>query len=68
MAREKMITPVVASELLGVSIKTLASWRSKSIGPTYYKRSNHVYYKESELQTFMKNRYRKYPTDEDGVV
>lgn len=47
------INPDKAAEIMGVSKFTLKSWRTKGIGPPYYKRSigkrHFVEYEDTEL-------------------
>lgn len=44
-----------ASEYLGISFWTLQTWRSKKIGPKYFKLGRKVKYKQIDLDDFKKN-------------
>ena len=42
----------IGKAVVGLSPKTLASWRSYGRGPKYYLKNGSVYYKLEDLQTF----------------
>lgn len=48
-----MATETKAAELLGISIKTLQSWRWKGIGPAFVKVGRLVRYRLSALEEFI---------------
>lgn len=45
-----------AAEILGKEMQTLAQWRSKGIGPTYYKDGKFVFYLRHDLEDYLKSR------------
>lgn len=57
----KLLTAQEASDYLkskyGIEIKpsTLATWRSRGKGPKYVKKFGRVYYKQTELDEFVKD-------------
>lgn len=50
---EPMVRVTEVSDFLGVPEKTLANWRSGGTGPTYYKYGKHVYYRMSDVVTWL---------------
>jgi predicted DNA-binding transcriptional regulator AlpA len=49
---QDMISATEVSELLGVLTPTLAAWRSKKVGPPFYKRIGRITYSRSEVQAW----------------
>lgn len=58
MAKKKEIkmTASEAAEYLGVSAMTLAIWRHKKTGPSYYKYARDIEYRKSDLDSFIESR------------
>lgn len=50
-----LLTPDDVAELLGVSIKTLANYRSRHTGPDYLHIGGRVYYTRSAYETYWNN-------------
>lgn len=59
MSLEKLMTPRQVSDLLGVSIQTLAVWRCEQRYPLPYVKSGRlVRYRSSDVQRFIESRMR----------
>ena len=43
------LTSCQAAEYLGVALEALGKWRSRKIGPAYYKVGRQVQYKKTDL-------------------
>ena len=57
IAEPKLLTPKDVSEITGLSIETLAQWRSQRRGPPYVKFSrNCVRYRQSDLDGWVLER------------
>lgn len=53
----KLLTPQEVSEITGLSVETLAQWRSQKKGPPYVKISrNCVRYRQSDLEVWLERR------------
>ncbi|WP_308159221.1 helix-turn-helix domain-containing protein [Curtobacterium sp. ISL-83] len=48
-----MVSSAEAGALLGVSVKTLANWRSSGSGPRFSKRGRVVRYQRAELEQWL---------------
>lgn len=54
---EKLLTPIEVSEILGVTVETLALWRHhKRYDLPYVKSGRLVRYRECDVQEFIKSR------------
>jgi predicted DNA-binding transcriptional regulator AlpA len=59
-APDSLLDPHATAKFLGgVSILTLADWRTKGVGPAYVKVGRCVRYRLSDLQTWLESRTRK---------
>lgn len=59
MQEKIMVSPEEIENLFGIKKSTLADWRHKKKGPSYYKFGHLVKYKLSEFEEWMEtNRYR----------
>jgi predicted DNA-binding transcriptional regulator AlpA len=57
IAEPKLLTPKDVSEITGLSVETLAQWRSQKRGPKYAKISrNCVRYRQSDLDGWVSER------------
>jgi excisionase family DNA binding protein len=56
MPLEPIMAPSEAAAYLGVSIQTLAGWRTNGVGPKYIKVGASVRYPASELHKYMQER------------
>jgi predicted DNA-binding transcriptional regulator AlpA len=64
-ASSKLLTADEVAEITGLSIETLAQWRSQGKGPLYLKISrNCVRYRQSDLDAWLVERIVR--TDQDG--
>ena len=54
-----LLTPVELSEMLDVTLGTLANWRSYGHGPKYTKVGGRVRYPQTEINQWLKNRTLK---------
>jgi len=54
-----------AAKYLGVSLSTLAKWRTLGNGPRYSKLGRTVVYRESELENFCANRSVNSTSEDD---
>lgn len=50
-----MLNTIETSRLLGVSRSTLALWRFKKTGPSYFKIGRKILYKKEDLLSLLKN-------------
>jgi len=50
-----MLDTIEAAKMLGYTAFSLKKWRCESKGPAYYKIRGHVFYKRSELKTYLAN-------------
>jgi predicted DNA-binding transcriptional regulator AlpA len=65
VASTKLLTAQDVSELTGLSVETLAQWRSQKQGPPFVKISrNCVRYRQSDLDGWVSERIVR--TDQDG--
>lgn len=55
----KRITPEKTAEILEVSTRTLANWRSDGDGPAFYKKGRIVFYDLKDVEEFERNRVRR---------
>lgn len=53
------ITPEKTAEILEVSTRTLANWRSDGGGPAFYKKGRIVFYDLQEVEDFERQRVRR---------
>ena len=49
----QLLTPKQTSEALNLSVKSLATWRCKGLGPTFVKVGGRVLYPKSHLLTWL---------------
>lgn len=52
----ELLTPADISAQLKIPAKTLADWRSKKTGPTFYKIGNHIRYKATDIEAWLATR------------
>lgn len=52
--RENRLTPTEAAKIVDRSVKTLAYWRTKSLGPPFTKIRGHIYYDRPLLEEWLK--------------
>jgi hypothetical protein len=55
MNQKTLLTPIEAACYLKCSIKTLANWRSKGIGPPFIKKGR-IAYEQTELERWLDGR------------
>lgn len=53
---DRLLRPQEAADLLGVSVRTLADWRWKSIGPRYCRIQGRPRYRVSQLDEWVTER------------
>jgi len=53
MGDSQKMTTAEAAEYMGLSISTLNRARSKGEGPTYYKLMGSIFYKRTDLESYM---------------
>ena len=46
---QALLSPQEAAEFLGVPLLTLRTWRSRRIGPQFYRVGKHVRYRRAEI-------------------
>ena len=52
---DEFLKPIEAARFLKFRKETLTNWRSRNIGPPYYKRNRRVLYKKSDLVEYMES-------------
>jgi hypothetical protein len=50
---EEYLKPIEAARFIGFRPETLTNWRSRRIGPPYYRRNRRIFYKRRDLIDFM---------------
>ena len=55
-ALDKPQTESEAANYLGVKSQTLAAWRTRSVGPTYYRVGSNIRYRQSDLEAYLLER------------
>lgn len=50
---EKLLTADQLAELVGVPAKTIADWRSRSIGPAFVRVGRHVRYRPADVEAWL---------------
>lgn len=50
---ESYLSPAAVAKILGMTIGTLAQWRTKKIGPDYYKFGKAVRYRREDVKAFL---------------
>jgi predicted DNA-binding transcriptional regulator AlpA len=58
-AELNLLTPEDVSAMTGLSLSTLATWRSRGIGPFYVKVGRTVYYREQDLLEWIEKQVRE---------
>jgi len=58
MLSEPLLTPKEAAERLRSSVPTLARWRVNGNGPAYVKNGGRVFYRDSDLESFIQSSTR----------
>ena len=53
MDHRKYLKPAAAAEKIGITIGTLANWRWRGVGPTYYQVGGLIRYADDEVDAFM---------------
>ncbi len=48
------LRPPKVADKLGVSIGTLANWRTKRIGPPFYKKGDLILYRDDEIDAWVR--------------
>jgi predicted DNA-binding transcriptional regulator AlpA len=54
-----LFTPEEVSLMTGLSLATLATWRSRGKGPSYVKIGRKVYYRKQELSKWLEKQIRE---------
>ena len=49
------LTPKEVEEMLGIPLKTLATWRTQNKGPAYHKLGGKVRYSEEDIKDWHRN-------------
>jgi predicted DNA-binding transcriptional regulator AlpA len=55
-AQDQFLDTAQAAHYLGYSMSALEYWRTKSLGPKYYKLNRRVRYKQSDLDAWLEAR------------
>jgi excisionase family DNA binding protein len=55
---DQLLTPAEVAQLLKVSVKTLAQWRSQRKGPAYIKVDHSVRYRRTDIDHWLSQRKR----------
>lgn len=49
LKNKPLLTPSEVKQLYGISMATLATWRSRGLGPDYVKAEGSIFYKNSQI-------------------
>lgn len=49
----RLMTPDDVAEMLGVTLYTLAAWRTRGQGPAYFHLGRRVHYREADVMAFL---------------
>lgn len=58
---EKRLTPAELASELGVEIRTLTNWRSARKGPAYYAIARKVFYRASDVESWIESQRKETP-------
>jgi predicted DNA-binding transcriptional regulator AlpA len=65
----KLLTPVAVAEITGLSVETLAQWRSQRKGIPFLKLSrNVVRYQQADLDAWLRERIVRVETDSSNAA
>lgn len=53
LKKKPLLTPGEVNQLYGISVATLATWRSSGLGPDYIKAEGNVFYKNSQIAKWL---------------
>lgn len=53
LKKKPLLTPSEVNQLYGIPVATLATWRSRSLGPDYVKAEGNVFYKNSQIAEWL---------------
>lgn len=53
LKKKPILTPVEVNQLYGISVATLATWRSRGLGPDYIKAEGNVFYKNNQIEKWL---------------
>lgn len=53
LKKKPLLTPSEVNKLYGISMATLATWRSRGLGPDYIKAEGNVFYKNSQIAKWL---------------
>src|SRR5690242_17733773 len=62
-----LLTPEEVAEMTGLALSTLATWRSRSVGPSYLKLGRKPYYREQDLHAWISGRVEVTNTEHRGA-
>ncbi|MBZ5525306.1 MAG: helix-turn-helix domain-containing protein [Acidobacteriia bacterium] len=57
--RDALLSPVELAQNLGLSLATLASWRSRKKGPAYMKLGREIFYPRDRVERWMRSQLRE---------
>lgn len=49
LKKKPLLSPAEVTKLYGIPMATLATWRSRGLGPDYIKAEGNVYYRNSQI-------------------
>jgi excisionase family DNA binding protein len=55
MSNDRLLISSEVSQLLRVSVSTLASWRQQKRGPAFHRVGNKALYRESDVRAWLKS-------------
>jgi Helix-turn-helix domain len=58
---EKRLTPAEVASELGVEIRTLTNWRSARKGPAYYAIARNIFYRASDVESWIESQRKETP-------
>ena len=53
LKKKPILTPAEVSQLYGIPSTTLATWRSRGLGPDYVKAEGSIFYKNSQIMKWL---------------
>lgn len=53
LKKKPVLTSAEVSELYGIPVATLATWRTRRIGPDYIKAEGSIFYKNSQVENWL---------------
>lgn len=53
LKKKPLLTPGEVNQLYGIPVATLATWRSRGLGPDYVKAEGSIFYKNSQIAKWL---------------